>query len=140
MTQWLVNLGFNPYDHGFSLFSKTGVEITYLYFQIPLMVLVFMPAIDGLKIQWREASENLGASAWQYWRHVGGPLLAPAFLGAALLLHHRGVAVGELRRAFEHDRDVPPSMVVLDAVVDEVVDRLLDQRDIAFHPHGRGRH
>jgi putative spermidine/putrescine transport system permease protein len=50
------------------------------------MVLVFMPAIDGLKIQWREASESLGASAWQYWRHVGGPLLAPAFFGSALLL------------------------------------------------------
>ena len=58
----------------------------YTYFQIPLMVLVFLPAIDGLKVQWREASENLGASAWQYWRHVGAPLLAPAFLGALLLL------------------------------------------------------
>jgi putative spermidine/putrescine transport system permease protein len=63
-----------------------GIGLIYTYFQIPLMVLVFLPAIDGLKVQWREASENLGASAWQYWRHVGGPLLAPAFLGAALLL------------------------------------------------------
>ena len=63
-----------------------GISVIYAYFQIPLMVLVFMPAIDGLKIQWREASESLGASAWQYWRHVGGPLLAPAFFGAALLL------------------------------------------------------
>jgi putative spermidine/putrescine transport system permease protein len=50
------------------------------------MVLVFLPAIDGLKVQWREASDSLGSSAWQYWRYVGGPLLAPAFLGAALLL------------------------------------------------------
>jgi putative spermidine/putrescine transport system permease protein len=63
-----------------------GIALIYLYFQIPLMVLVFMPAIDGLKIQWREACENLGGSAWQYWRHVGGPLLAPAFIGATLLL------------------------------------------------------
>ncbi len=63
-----------------------GIALIYAYFQIPLMVLVFMPAIDGLKVQWREASENLGASAWQYWRHVGGPLLAPAFLGSTLLL------------------------------------------------------
>ena len=55
-------------------------------FQVPLMVLVFLPAIDGLKVQWREASDSLGSSAWQYWRYVGGPLLAPAFLGAALLL------------------------------------------------------
>ncbi len=63
-----------------------GIALIYLYFQIPLMVLVFMPAIDGLKVQWREACENLGGSAWQYWRHVGGPLLLPAFLGATLLL------------------------------------------------------
>ena len=63
-----------------------GIALIYLYFQIPLMVLVFMPAIDGLKVQWREACENLGGSAWQYWRHVGGPLLMPAFLGATLLL------------------------------------------------------
>jgi putative spermidine/putrescine transport system permease protein len=63
-----------------------GIALIYLYFQIPLMVLVFMPAIDGLKVQWREACENLGGSAWQYWRHVGGPLLVPAFLGATLLL------------------------------------------------------
>ena len=52
-----------------------GIGLIYTYFQIPLMVLVFLPAIDGLKVQWREASENLGASAWQYWRYVGGPLL-----------------------------------------------------------------
>ena len=60
-----------------------GIGLIYTYFQIPLMVLVFLPAIDGLKVQWREASENLGSSAWQYWRYVGGPLLAPAFLGAS---------------------------------------------------------
>jgi putative spermidine/putrescine transport system permease protein len=63
-----------------------GIAVIYTYFQVPLMVLVFLPAIDGLKVQWREASDSLGASSWQYWRHVGGPLLAPAFLGAALLL------------------------------------------------------
>jgi putative spermidine/putrescine transport system permease protein len=63
-----------------------GITLIYTYFQIPLMVLVFLPALDGVKVQWREASENLGASAWQYWRYVGGPLLAPAFLGGALLL------------------------------------------------------
>ncbi len=63
-----------------------GIAVIYTYFQVPLMVLVFLPAIDGLKAQWREASESLGASAWQYWRYVGGPLLAPAFFGAALLL------------------------------------------------------
>jgi putative spermidine/putrescine transport system permease protein len=63
-----------------------GIALIYVYFQIPLMVLVFLPAIDGLKAQWREASESLGGSTWHYWRYVGGPLLAPAFLGATLLL------------------------------------------------------
>ena len=69
-----------------------GIGLIYVYFQIPLMVLVFMPAIDGLKVQWREACENLGGSAWQYWLHVGGPLLAPAFLGATLLLFANGLS------------------------------------------------
>jgi putative spermidine/putrescine transport system permease protein len=63
-----------------------GIAVIYTYFQVPLMVLVFLPAIDGLKVQWREASDSLGASSWQYWRYVGGPLLTPAFCGAALLL------------------------------------------------------
>ena len=63
-----------------------GIALIYVYFQVPLMVVVFLPAIDAVKIQWREASENLGGSTWHYWRYVGGPLLAPAFLGAALLL------------------------------------------------------
>lgn len=63
-----------------------GIGLIYVYFQIPLMVLVFLPAIDGLKAQWREATENLGGSTWQFWRFVGAPLLTPAFLGCTLLL------------------------------------------------------
>ena len=79
-----------------------GIVVIYAYFQIPLMVLVFLPAIDGLKVQWREASENLGASAWQYWRHVGGPLLAPAFLGATLLLFANGLSAFATIQAWEN--------------------------------------
>lgn len=87
VTQFLTNqLGWNPYDHGFSLFSKTGIEIVYLYFQIPLMLLVIAPAIDGLKQEWREAAANLGASPWQFWRHIGIPVLMPSLLGAMILL------------------------------------------------------
>jgi putative spermidine/putrescine transport system permease protein len=86
VTQWLVNLGFNPYDHGFTVFSKTGVELTYLYFQIPLMILVISPAIDGLRREWREASANLGATPFQFWRYVGVPVLLPSLLGSMVLL------------------------------------------------------
>jgi putative spermidine/putrescine transport system permease protein len=79
-----------------------GIGLIYTYFQIPLMVLVFLPAIDGLKIQWREASENLGASAWQYWRHVGAPLLAPAFFGATLLLFANALSAFATIQAWEN--------------------------------------
>jgi putative spermidine/putrescine transport system permease protein len=79
-------LDFNIYSAGFNLLSFWGLAITYLYFQIPLMVLILTPALDGLKREWREASEILGANAWQYWRYVGLPVLWPSILGTTLLL------------------------------------------------------
>ena len=60
--------------------------MVYLYFLIPLMVLVMTPALEGLKPQWGEAAENLGANRWHYWRLVAGPVLLPNFLGSVLLL------------------------------------------------------
>jgi putative spermidine/putrescine transport system permease protein len=80
------NVGIDIYSGGVWLFELPGLTLVYTYFQIPLMVIVFLPALDGLRPQWREATESLGGSTWQYWRHVAMPLLAPAFLGAALLL------------------------------------------------------
>lgn len=68
------------------LFGLPGLILVYSYFQIPLMVIVFLPALDGVRPQWREAAVNLGATTWQYWRQVAGPMLMPAFLGATLLL------------------------------------------------------
>jgi putative spermidine/putrescine transport system permease protein len=79
-------LGFDLYATGFNVLSFTGLTLTYLYFQIPLMVLILTPALDGLKREWREAAEIMGASTWQYWRHVAIPVLWPSFLGATLLL------------------------------------------------------
>ncbi|MGZ9166190.1 MAG: ABC transporter permease [Anaerolineales bacterium] len=77
---------FNPYDHGFNLYSMSGLVLAYTYFQFPLMVLTITPALEGLKKDWKEASENLGASSWQYWRDVALPILWPSILGATLLL------------------------------------------------------
>jgi putative spermidine/putrescine transport system permease protein len=68
------------------LTTKTGLELVYMYFQFPLMILIIAPALDGLKREWREAAENAGASAFQYWRHVALPILAPSILGAMILL------------------------------------------------------
>ena len=79
-------LGINLYSLGFNLLSFWGLVITYLYFQIPLMILIVTPAIDGMKREWREASAILGASTWQYWRYVALPILWPSLLGAVLLL------------------------------------------------------
>jgi putative spermidine/putrescine transport system permease protein len=80
---WLNHIGIHwvPNVHSFD-----AVAAVYLYFQIPLMVLVILPAFEGLKPAWREASDNLGGNGLSYWRHVAGPAILPAFLGATLLL------------------------------------------------------
>ena len=85
-TRWLTNVGFNPYNNGFDLYGLGGVALVYMYFQIPLMVLVILPAFEGLRPAWREAAHNMGAKGWQYWRYIGIPVLAPSVLGAILLL------------------------------------------------------
>ncbi|MCP8893862.1 ABC transporter permease subunit [Shinella daejeonensis] len=79
-------LGFNLYSTGFNLLSFLGLTITYMFFQIPLMVLMLTPALDGMRREWREASEILGASNWQYWRMIALPILWPSLLGTFLLL------------------------------------------------------
>jgi putative spermidine/putrescine transport system permease protein len=100
ITAWLQTaFGFRLYDTEFTLYSKIGLELVYLYFQFPLMVLIIAPAIDGLKREWREASENMGASSWQYWRHVALPILTPSILGTIILLF--GNAFGAQATAYQ---------------------------------------
>jgi putative spermidine/putrescine transport system permease protein len=79
-------IGIDIYGAGFTLYSYWGLTIVYLFFQIPLMVLVLLPALDGLKQDWREAAENLGATPRQYWRRVALPILLPSILGTMILL------------------------------------------------------
>ncbi len=78
--------GINIYAMGFNLLSFWGLTITYLFFQIPLMILIVTPALDGLKREWREAAAILGASGAQYWRMVALPILWPTLLGTFALL------------------------------------------------------
>ncbi|WP_406417480.1 ABC transporter permease [Streptomyces sp. NBC_01614] len=73
-------------DKGWDLYSFWGLVLVYLYFLIPLMVLTITPALDGLRSQWREAAQNNGATAVQYWRHVALPVLLPTLLGGFVLL------------------------------------------------------
>ncbi len=87
VTGWIKAVfGVDIWNHGFTLYNAFGVFIVYMYFQIPLMVLVILPALEGLRPAWREAAHNMGARTWQYWRYVGGPVLLPSFLGCLLLL------------------------------------------------------
>jgi putative spermidine/putrescine transport system permease protein len=78
--------GFNIYSAGFNVLSFWGLTLTYLYFQIPLMVVIITPAIDGLKREWGEAAATLGATQLQYWRMVVIPVIWPSFLGTVILL------------------------------------------------------
>ncbi len=86
VTSLLNKIGLDLYGSGFSLLSFSGLVIVYLYFQIPLMLIIMTPAVEGLRQSWREAAEGLGASTFQYWARVGIPLLTPAFIGGVVLL------------------------------------------------------
>jgi putative spermidine/putrescine transport system permease protein len=86
LTLWLKNTGIDLAGSTWLYEPYKGLILVYTYFQIPLMLIVFLPAVEGLRPQWREAAESLGGTTWNYWRHVGGPILAPSFIGAMLLL------------------------------------------------------
>lgn len=78
--------GLNLYELGFNLYGFWGLSLVYMFFQLPLMILIISPALDGLKREWREASENLGATTGQYWWYVALPILLPSLLGSFILL------------------------------------------------------
>jgi putative spermidine/putrescine transport system permease protein len=104
-------LGISLRATGFTLYPKLGLELVYLYFQLPLMVLIIAPAIDGLKREWREAAENLGATPRQYWRHVALPVLLPSILGAVVLLF--GNAFGAFATAYQLTGGVIPIVAII---------------------------
>ncbi|VXC30561.1 MULTISPECIES: ABC transporter permease [unclassified Pseudoclavibacter] len=85
LTRFLQGAAGFQVDSGF-LSSVPGLVAVYLYFQVPLMVIVFLPAVDGIRREWRDATVMLGGSSLVYWFRVAGPLLAPSFLGSVLLL------------------------------------------------------
>lgn len=78
--------GIDIYADGVWFYEMPGLVLPYLYFQVPLMIIVFLPALEALKPQWAEANAILGGSRWTYWTRIGVPVLAPSFIGAVLLL------------------------------------------------------
>jgi putative spermidine/putrescine transport system permease protein len=85
VTILLKHLGFNIYP-SFSLQGLLGASLVYLFFQFPLMILLMIPVIEGLRKEWREAASNLGATSFGFWRHIGLPIVTPSLLGLMVLL------------------------------------------------------
>jgi len=87
LTLWLKNtVGFDIYANGTWLYQPAGLLVVYTYFQVPLMVITFLPALEGLKRQWAEANATLGGTRLTYWTRIAFPVLAPSFFGSLLLL------------------------------------------------------
>ncbi|ART67482.1 ABC transporter permease [Mycobacterium dioxanotrophicus] len=121
LTVWArEHLGWDLAGSGW-LYGLPGLILVYTYFQIPLMVIVFLPALEGLREQWREAAVSLGASTWQYWREVAVPLLTPAFLGSALLLFANAFAAYATAAALVSQGSPIVPLLIRAALTSEVV-------------------
>jgi putative spermidine/putrescine transport system permease protein len=105
---------------GSYLYTLSGLILVYSYFQVPLMVIVFLPAVDGIRSQWREAAETLGGSTWVYWRRVAGPLLAPAFLGSTLLLFANAFSAYATAKALISQSNPIVPLQIAGAITNEV--------------------
>ncbi len=66
--------------------SFLGLTIAYQYVNIPLFVLLTIPAMGVLREEWWEAAQTSAATRWQFWRYVGIPLLTPFIAGGWLLI------------------------------------------------------
>ncbi|MGD0442207.1 MAG: ABC transporter permease subunit [Acidimicrobiales bacterium] len=85
ITTLLQHLGLDIYPT-FSLQGLFGCALVYMYFQLPLMILLMIPVIEGLRKEWRESASNLGASSFEFWRYIGLPVITPSLLGLMVLL------------------------------------------------------
>jgi putative spermidine/putrescine transport system permease protein len=111
------------------LYGMPGLILVYTYFQIPLMVIVFVPALEGLRPQWREAATNLGASTWRYWREVGIPVLTPPFLASTLLLFANAFAAYATAAVLVSQGQPIVPLMIRAALTSEVV---LGQQNLAY--------
>jgi len=82
---FLKNLDIALYP-AFSIYSFSVLILAYVYFQLPLMVLLIIPAFGGLKKEWKESATNLGAGNLQYWWNIGLLVLMPSLIAGFVLL------------------------------------------------------
>lgn len=128
LTVALRNLGIDIFGSGW-LYGLPGLVVVYTYFQIPLMVVVFLPALEGVRPQWREAAVSLGATTRQYWTQVGIPMLLPAFFGAMLLLFANAFAAYATAAALVSQGNPILPLLIRSALTSEV---LLGRQNLAF--------
>lgn len=116
LLQQLFGLTVNPNW----LSSMPGLVMIYSYFQIPLMIIIFLPAVDSMLPQWREAAESLGGNTWQYWTRVAGPILAPRFISALLLLFANAFSAYATAAALFSQRSILVPLMIQGAMRNEM--------------------
>lgn len=102
------------------LSSLPGLITVYCYFQIPLMIIIFLPAVDSIRPQWREAAESLGGNTLQYWTRVAGPILAPRFISAFLLLFASAFSAYATAAALFSQRSILVPLMIQGAMRNEM--------------------
>ena len=88
-TQGMITLGLQGLGTGFvppRPSSFIGLLAAYSYTNIPLFVLLTIPAMGILRNEWWEAAQTASATRWQFWRMVGIPVLTPFIAGGWLLI------------------------------------------------------
>lgn len=86
ITQFLLQYFHYELYPTFSIYSFSGLIVAYIYFQLPLMVLLILPAFAGIKKEWQESAQNLGANTFRFWRYIGIPVLTPSLIAGVTLL------------------------------------------------------
>lgn len=102
------------------LSSLLDLVTIYCYFQIPLMIIIFLPAVDSIRPQWREATESLGGNTFQYWTRVAGPILAPRFISAFLLLFASAFSAYATAAALFSQRSILVPLMIQGAMRNEM--------------------
>jgi putative spermidine/putrescine transport system permease protein len=83
VTLFMQDIGI-PFDAP-QMGTVASLILAYEYTNVPLFVLLTLPAMGILRSEWLEAAEVAHATRTQFWRYIGMPVLTP-FLAAGWLL------------------------------------------------------
>ena len=82
---FLSSLGISILEN-FNLYSVDGLLLLFIYFQLPLGTLMLLPAFQGIRKEWKEAAELMGASPWYFWMKIGIPIIFSSIADTCSLL------------------------------------------------------